>query len=475
MQPSRHYVFALCLVLLASCTLGPDFTRPETRPAKGYTQEGDTLTHSPQHIVAGTPGKDWWTAFHAPALDNVIALAAANNQTLAAARATLEKAQESVAAQEGDLYPHVELDAAAGRQKYGVSLFGPSNFNIPPFSYYTVGPSLSYTLDLFGGTRRAVEEQKALALHQKYEYDAAALTVSGNVISQALTIAATRAQIDALNAILADDEKNLNLIRTSFRAGSGTQVDVLSAQSQLSSDRTLLPPLEQQLSVARHALCILVGKSPAQWAPPQFDLKDFTLPSGLPLALPSELLRARPDILAAEAQLHATSAAIGVATANQYPHITLSANTMQEALDTRNLFEGTANAFALAANLSQPIFDSGTLRAKTREARDAYNAQLATYRQTVLEAFAQVADLLQALQHDADLIASQQQALDVAQKALHLTRQSYSAGNIGVVQVLDAQRLSQQAQLGVVRAEAQRYIDTTHLFLALGGGLHAPR
>ncbi len=236
------------------------------------------------------------------------------------------------------------------------------------------------------------------------------------------------------------------------------------------SDRTLLPPLGQQLNAAQHALAILLGKAPADWTPPDFDFAAITLPAELPVSLPSALVRQRPDVMSAEARLHAASAAIGVATAQLYPNITLSAGLNQEAISVVSLFHGASNVWSLGAGLTAPIFHGGALEAQRRGAVDAFNAALDNYEQTVLQAFGQVADVLDALGHDAELLAAERRALAAADRSLALTRQTYAIGSIGILQVLDAQRLAEQARLGYVRAEAQRYLDTAQLFLAMGGG-----
>jgi NodT family efflux transporter outer membrane factor (OMF) lipoprotein len=222
--------------------------------------------------------------------------------------------------------------------------------------------------------------------------------------------------------------------------------------------------------VATHALSILVGKAPADWQPPDFTFKNVHLPPELPLRLPSELVHERPDIMAAESQLHAASAAIGVATANLYPSITLSANVTQQALSPGNLFNPASNAWALAAGLTAPIFSGGTLQAEKRGAEDAYQAALANYQQTVLQSFGQVADVLKAIEHDDAEIKAQRHALDTARSALKLARTSYKDGNSGILQVLDAERQYNEAQLAMTRVQAQQYQDTALLFLALGGG-----
>ena len=472
MLRSAYCISILILTgFLSACAVGPDFSEPAAPPAKSFTAEGDQISIEGQHVVIGEKvSAEWWKAFQSPQLDDVMQKALADNNTIAGAKATLAQAQEQITAASGSLFPQVSFGGAAGRQKYGKSLFGPSDITIPPFTYYTVGPEVSYLLDFAGGERRGVEQEEALAQFQSYEADAIRLSITGNVVAQALGIASARAQIAAIEQIIADDRRNLDLVEKSRAAGAATLTDVFSAQSQLASDQTLLPPMEQQLSVATHALSILTGKAPADWQPPDFTFAQLHLPAELPLSLPSELAHQRPDILAAEAQLHAASAAIGVATANLYPSITLSADVTQQFLSPGNLFNPASMAWALAAGLTAPIFSGGTLQAEKRAAEDAYQATLSNYQQTVLESFGQVADVLKALEHDSQEIKAQHYALETAQSSLKLARTSYKEGNIGVLQVLDAERQSNEAELAMARVQAGRYQDTALLFLALGGG-----
>jgi NodT family efflux transporter outer membrane factor (OMF) lipoprotein len=470
MKPTVKVAFAaMAATLLTACTVGPDFQRPAWPTPSAYTpEELRSLSGSDQQLVSGqNPVAGWWRLFGSAELDDTIERALSENRDLAAAEATLAQAREAVNASAGALYPQVELDAASGRQKYGAQFRGSQYF--PPFTYFALGPSVSYVLDYTGGERRAVEQQQALAGYQAYQLQAAYLNLTGDVVEQALMIASTGAQIEAVESLLAEDRQNLSLVQTAFDAGSVSRVDVLSAQSQLAQDQTLLAPLRQQLSVARHALSILAGHAPADWAPPDFQLTALRLPRTLPLTVPSELAHRRPDILASESQLHAATAAVGVAISSLYPQVTLTAAAGQQSLRLARLFDNSSTAWNLAAGLSAPLFDGGTRRAQRRAALDAMQAALAHYQQTVLRSFGQVADVLTALDHDAEQLAAQKNALDSAEASLNLSRQSYSFGNSGVLQVLDAGRLYQQARLGYVRAQAQRYQDTVQLFLALGG------
>jgi NodT family efflux transporter outer membrane factor (OMF) lipoprotein len=371
-------------------------------------------------------------------------------------------------AKAGALYPQLAMTAGVGRQRYGSQFLGPFPAP-PPFNYYALGPTVSYTLDYTGGTRRSVEQQYALAEYQRQQLNAAYLMVTGNAVMQSLRIALLRGEIATVEAILEEDRQNKKLVDVAFQAGSVSRVDVVSAESQLATDATLLPPLRQELAVARHALSVILGQLPADVAPAEFELAQVTLPHDLPVTLPSELVHRRPDILASEAQLHAATAAVGVATSNLYPHITLSGSLGLQATTLGRLFQGGSTAYGATGSLTAPLFDGGTLRAQRRAAIEALKASEAKYQDTVLTAFGQVADALEALDHDAEQLDAQAHAQDAARENVDLTRKSYNEGNVGVLQVLDAERLYQNARLGYVRAQAQRYMDTVQLFMALGG------
>jgi NodT family efflux transporter outer membrane factor (OMF) lipoprotein len=465
--------------VLAGCKVGPDFKRPDAPAVERYTSQklqveagpdANTTANLDQQIASGAAlDREWWHLFQSEALNTVVQRALAGNRTLVAANATLAQTGELARAQAGSLYPQVNMTAGLGRQKYGAEFFG-SFEKLPPFTYYALGPTVSYALDYTGGTARSVEQQYAQTEYQKQQLNAAYLMVSGNAVMQCLRIALLQGEIATVEAILEEDRQNQKLVRVAFEAGSVSRVDVVSAESQLASDATLLPPLRQELGVARHALSIIMGQFPADGTPTEFELSQVTLPRNLPVSLPSELVHRRPDILASEAQLHAATAAVGVATSNLYPHIVLSGSLTLQSSFLRQLFEGQNNAYSGVGSLTAPLFDGGTLRAERRAAVAAMQASAANYQQTVLSAFGQVADSLEALDHDAEQLDAQAHAQSAARENVDLTRKSYNEGNVGVLQILDAERLYQNARLGYVRAQAQRYMDTVQLFLALGGG-----
>lgn len=467
------------VAVLAGCTVGPDFKRPEAPTASGYVAAGDvksTTSGAPVAVQGEGPGLRWWEAFGSPELNALVDRAMANNYSLAASNATLERARQQIAAVAGTRLPQVDANARFEHEQVNLAAFGfdPAEFGVtggnPVFNLYTVGGGISYDLDLFGGKRRQVEQAAAHAEAQLRQAEAAHLTIAGRVVNQALTIASIRARIATANAILAEDQHTVDLTDARRRGGKGTLVEVLNAQSQLANDRAALPQLDQQLAEARHMLAVLVGISPADLGPTEFDLAAFRLPDSVPVTLPSELVHKRPDILQAEADLHAATAGIGVATARLYPDITLGATLTQAAPDIGNIVDDGFRGFDLFAGLSAPIFHGGTLKAEKRAAEADARAAAATYRQTVIEAFGQVADLLDALQSDARSVANQQQAVDVAGRSLDLSRRSFQVGNSGVLQVLDSERLYQQARSAYVEAQARQYLNVARLYVATAGG-----
>jgi NodT family efflux transporter outer membrane factor (OMF) lipoprotein len=462
----------LASMLGAGCASPVAYVRPadpsQTRyvqPAPASAPVAGAAPEVPHVSFGHAPPDAWWTLLGSEQLNGLVSLALANNQSLASAQAHLAAARERIRAAQGAWYPQLDVTAAAQRTRYGAPVLGSLAKDFPPYSAYAVGPTVSYDIDIFGSTAARVEQATAGAQYDSARLRAAGLSVSGNVVIEVLQIATLRAQIRVALGIIVDDERTLALIRGARDAGAVSDMDVLSAQSQTDHDRTLLPPLRQELNVAQDVLSSLVGEAPSDWTAPDVELGDLQLARDLPVVLPSELVHRRPDIGAAEAQLHAASATLGVATANLYPHLTLSAAVGEQGI----LGGPSETALNLLAGLTAPVFHGGTLTAERRAAQDEYQAACAAYRQTVLDAFSQVAGSLQALTNDAEFLSAQQHALQSASASLSLTRQAYAAGKAGYVQVLDAQRLDQQAQLGAVEADGQRFIDVVKLLLAAGG------
>lgn len=460
-------------VLAAACTtVGPNFAQPDAVKTPAYATKGEAAPVEARLDGAPAAGS-WWTAFGSPALDATIRQALADSPTLAEADATLRQSRSALAQARGAAGPQADASAGFNRERanlqaFGFTSFGDVSLENPTFSLYSVGGGVGYDLDLFGGNRRRIEGAAARVEAQARRSDAAYLAMTANVALQALTIATLNAQIAAVNQMIAADQANIDLVHKANALGGSTATARVSAQSQLEQDRALLPPLEGQLAAARHALALLVGHAPADWSAPDFTLAELTLSAPVPVALPSALVRKRPDILASEADLHAATADIGVATADLYPDIKLTASLTQDSLKPQDIFSYDATAWNVGAGLTAPIFNGGALKARRQQARDAAMASSARYQLTVLTAFAQVADALSALAADDAAIAAYGRTEAQAGESLRLARVAYDKGGGTLLEVLDAQRRVHEVQASRVRAQGQRLADAVRLFAASG-------
>ena len=470
-------LLALCL---AGCVVGPDFHRPAPPATGAYLPPSETKVAAGDVggpvVTSGETPVRWWAAYGSPTLDALVDRAIANNRSLAASNATLARARAELAAARGAALPELDVNGRVERQQVNLSSFGFEPGTLPGFSknpelnLYSVGGGVSYDLDLFGGRRRRIEQAGAQAEAQLRQTEAAHLSIAGRVVVQTITIAAIRSRISAAQALIIEDQRNVDLTDRRRRGGEGTMVQVLNARSQLVADQANLPPLHQALSEAQHLLATLVGVAPADFDAPDLELDALKLPTDIPVSLPSAFVHRRPDILQAEANLHAATAAIGVATARLYPDITLGGTFTQAAPSTGDVFKSAFRGYDVFAGLTAPIFNGGTLKAERRAAIEDARAANAIYQDTVLSAFGQVADLLQALAHDQQTIEAQRQALAVTGSSLDLSRRSFQAGNSGVLEILDAERIHQRSLSGMVDARAQQYLDSARLFVATAGG-----
>lgn len=465
-------VIAAIACMLSACTRGPDFVRPSSPSVRDYLHRPPNLSddrdESQSVKVGGTVAGDWWALFRSDRLDRLLKQAVAGNATLEAGMASLAQARQIVLEARGSRYPQIDATVGARRERAASAPTG--SVQESSGGVYSVGATVSYAPDVFGATARQIEQAEALADNRRYQLAATYLALTGNAVVQAIGVATVRAQIAAAADVVDDSTRNVALVKAKSAAGKAPGIDVLTAEAQLAADRAALPPLRQQLSVARHALSVLVGRVPSEWSAPDFDLTEFELPRELPLSLPSEFVHRRPDILAAEAELHAASAAVGIAEAKLYPNLTLSATTALDAATLAGLWSGGALAGSVGAGLATPLFRGGTLRAERAAAEDAYRATAAQYRQTVLSAFGQVADTLRALEHDAELVSAERAALASASAARDAQRESYRAGKSTVLQLVDAERAYHQARAAFGRAVGQRLTDSATLVVAMGGG-----
>ena len=462
------------IAVLAGCAVGPNFHQPKPPDTSGYlhpSSDSAPVQAEARDLQKVSSGADiagqWWALFHSAQLDGVVRGSIAVSPTLAAANATLAQAREQVTVARAAFLPSVSGVAGAQRSGTGAVRAGGTGDTA---NLYSIGLSTSYSPDIFGGTRRAVEQQRALAEYQRDQLAAAFLTLTGNVVNEVLIIASTRLQIATTEELIASDRKNLALTQREFDVGIVPRSDVLTADSQLAADLTQVPTLHKQLDQAHDELAVLAGQVPSGWQVQPFDIDQFTLPRDIPVSLPARLVRQRPDVLAAEAQLHAASAAIGVAVAQEFPDISLSASITREALTAADLFHQFNTLWGLSGSLTQPIFKGGALRAQVRAARDAFDADAATYEAVVLEALGQVADDLWALQYDAQILTVDRHSMDVASESLRLQQKSYEVGTTTVLNLIAAERTYAQARLSYVSARVQQFTDSASLLTALGGG-----
>lgn len=485
---------ALGLALLAAtwlggCAVGPDFRVPDAPAVSGYTN-GSLSRATVATDTTGLPGVDgrtqhfvegadvpaqWWTLFHSAALDRAIRAALDNSPTVAEAEARVREARQNLAATTGATrWPSVDASLDTTRQQINLQSLGIPNIPSPgPFTLYGASVQVSYMLDLFGGQRRELESLRAAVDFQRFEQEAARLTLAANVATAAIREASLRTQIDDTTALAQAQREQLRIIEGQFRLGGVAAVDVRRQRGDLAQTEATLPDLARQLDVTRHQLAVYLGQPPESAGNaalvPEFRAGDLQLPADVPVILPATLAQRRPDIRAAQALLHQASAGIGVATANLYPQLTLSGKAGFESVSARRVFD-SLNVWSLAAGLVQPVFHGGQLLAQKRAAEAAYDQSLAAYRQAVLTGLREVADALRAVETGAQTMQARATAAREARDTLATVSAQYRLGGVSQLTVLDAQRQYRQASVDLTQAQAGRFADTAALLQALGGG-----
>lgn len=476
----RAVLWVTAALSLAGCTtVGTDYKQPAPPAAAGYTAQSlpsqtaetaaTTLGGSQRFVSGQSVPARWWRNFGSAKLNGLIDQALQASPSLAAAQATLRQAQQSYAAQAGSsLYPQVDANLGAQRLRANNANFGqPGGERL--FELYNAGVAVRYNLDVFGGNRRALEALAAQADYQRFQLEGARLTLAANIVTAAMAQAQYAAQISATEAILAAQQSQVEIAHQRFKLGAIARGDVLSLQTQMEQTRASLPPLRNQLQQTNHLLALLVGEAPGSAHIPQFSLSDFTLPADIPLLVPSELVRQRPDIQASEALLRAANAEYGVAISKSYPQINLSATLGTQALAASSLFGPGSMIWSLAGQLAQPLFNGG-LKAGVNSAQAGFDAAAANYRQSVLQGLRNVADVLRALDNGAQTLQAQAAANDAAQASLHLIQQQYKLGGVSYLQLLTAQQQAQQTRISLISAQSQRLTNTAALYQAMGGG-----
>jgi NodT family efflux transporter outer membrane factor (OMF) lipoprotein len=462
------------LALVAGCMVGPDFKAPEAPIDAGYaadqlpkqTTASSVAGGNAQRLVDGQdiPGQ-WWSLYHSEPLNKLLEIALQANPDLDAAQAALREAQENVLVGNGALFPTVTGDLSGARQKALTAGFGSSIYNL-----YGATANVSYTIDIWGGTRRNIESLEAKAEFQRFQLEASYLSLTANLVTAVINEASLRGQVQATQDVIAAETKSLKTVQSQASLGGAARADVLNQQSTLAATQATLPALQKQLAQQRNQIQTFLGRFPNQDTGEQFDLTALVLPGDLPVSLPSKLVEQRPDVKAAEASLHAASAAIGVAISNELPQLTLTGDIGVQALQIGKLFQGRSSVWSVGAGATGTIFDGGTLLHTKRAADAAYDQAAAQYRSTVLSAFQDVANALRALTTDADALQAQLAAETAAADSLNLAQAQLQAGGVSYLTLLTAEQAYQQARIGLVKAQAARYADTAALFQALGGG-----
>lgn len=476
---SRSALAVAMVVALAGCAVGPDFKAPAAPQATAYTPEPLPARTSAsavaggeaQRFVAGMdiPGQ-WWTLFRSESLDRMIAAALLANPDLQAAQAALRVAQENAYASQGGLFPTVGASFDSNRGRVARDVSSPLDSGQQLFTLHTAQLNVSYTPDVFGGARRTIESAQAQRDAQRYQLEAAYLSLTANLVAAAVQEAALRAQIANTETVIRIGGEVLDLLRKQYALGAIGMADVVTQEQSVAQAQAALPGLQKQRAQQRDLLAALTGRLPGDPLIESFDLDSLTLPADLPVSVPSQMVTQRPDVAAATALLHAATADVGVATANMLPQFTLAAGLGSSTARFGSLFGPGTALWSLLGGITQPLFAGGTRLHQKRGAQAALDQAGAQYRATVLHAFQNVADSLNALNYDADTVRLRLASAQAAAHSLDIARKSLKLGATSYFSVLTAQQAYQQAALGLIQARVDRYTDTVALFQALGGG-----
>ena len=476
----RLTALAAACLLASACAVGPNFKTPEAPKVTGYTPQplpeqtssAATQGGEAQRFVSGMQVSDqWWKTFQSDKLNKVIADAFAASPTLAAAQAALRVAQQQTRAQQASFFPLLQGSYQPSRQQNAVGTISPTlTSGAPIYTLHTAQLTISYAPDVFGLTRRQVESLKAAEDAQYFQMEAAYLTLASNIVAAAVQEASLRAQIAAQQRIVDINNQLVDNLRKQFQFGAVTGLDVAAAVTALAQAEQALPNLRKQLAVQRDLLAALAGKLPSEGIPETFTFADFKLPQDLPVSLPSDLVRQRTDVRAAEAQLHAATAQVGVAIANMLPQLTITGTKGGTAEIFSQMFRDGNVFWSLVGNVAQTFFDGGALLAKKRGADAGVDQAEAQYRGTVITAFQNVADTLHALDADADVLKAALKSEQAAQTTLNITDKQRALGQVNILAVLNAEQAYQTATQATIAARANRFTDTAALFQALGGG-----
>jgi NodT family efflux transporter outer membrane factor (OMF) lipoprotein len=473
-------VLAGALVCFTAGCVGPNFAPPPAPDAAGYLpgklaspdsgKDGPRIAS--QHFVTGADvSARWWAAFQSQPLNDLIRQAVEHNPTLQSAEAAIRVANFNALAQRGLWFPQVGAEYSPSLQQIsGASGSGPDGQSPAVFALHTAQLNVSYVPDVWGANARVVENLDAVTEQSMFQLEAAYLALTSNVVTAAIQEASLRGQIRATERVIAIERHSLAILRRQQQMGSVAQADVLAQEAALAGSEELLPPLQKQLAQQRDLLTALAGQLSSDEIMQKFDLAHLKLPANLPVSLPSKLVDRRPDVRAAEANMHSASALIGVAIAARLPNFTISGNVGATAFNIADLFTPGTNFYFIGAAATQPIFEGFTLYYKQKAAEAALEQAEAQYRSTVISAFQNVADALRALQADARAMKAAVHAEETAKASLDIVQKQLDEGQINQLALLNAQQTYLTAVVVRVQTEATRFADTAALFMALGGG-----
>ncbi len=455
---------------LSGCAVGPDFISQPPPDVDRYTPEKLSSIDGRRLVVSEDIPRRWWEVFHNKNLNSLIEASIQHNPTLQAADASIRTAYFAAEAQKGGFLPTALLNGSdTTNLQSGVENIVTPNASTNPYGLFLRQLTVSYTPDIWGQNRRAVESLEAQTDQQRYQLEAAYLALTSNVAAAAVQEASLRGQIAATREVIKVEQNLLSLLRQQYALGSVSQADVLTQEAALAQVMQLLPPLEKSLAQQRDLLTALAGQYSTAQVPETFHLNALTLPRDLPVTLPSKFVRQRPDVRAAEANMHSASAQIGVALAARLPNIALSTNNGYTAYSYAQLFLPGTGFYTLAAGATQPLFDGFTLLNKQKAAEAGLSQAEAQYRQSVITAFQNVSDALRALQADGKAVKAAVYAEQVAKKNLEIVKKQLQVGSVNVLAVLNAEQTYLLAAVSRVQAEGNRLSDIVGLFLALGG------
>ena len=476
-RPELSWTGALAIALaLPGCVVGPQFQPPATPAASRFTaaplpSQTAAAEGQAQRFVEGLDIQgQWWTLYHSPALDALVAQALKANPDIEAAQAALRAARETAAAQRGQGLPTVDLGYNFTRQKNSNTIAPPLASNAELYTLHTAQVTVGYVPDVFGGLARQSEAAAAQADAQRFQTEAAYLTLTANLVSAAILQASLAEQIEQTHAQIVAERRALALMQKQFDLGQIARADLAAQANLVAQAEQTLPPLEKQRAQQGDLIAVLAGRAPSEATAQPIALAALTLPPDLPVSLPSKLAAQRPDLRAAEANLHAASAQVGVAIAARLPNFPLSFNLGGSSNDLPSVFSNGNDFWTLTGAIAQPVFHGGSLLHQQRAAEATLDQAKAQYRSVALTAFQNVADSLEAIQGDARALQAAQAAETAAADSLAAARRQVEAGETSSLTMITAEQAHQQALISLTQARAARLADTAALFQALGGG-----